>query len=291
MSSCPANSSPFRIDLLKDHVALITGGGTGICFGIAQIFGRHGAKIAIMGRRQAVLDQACQQLKKEGIQAAGFVGDVRDGKVCQTVVDSVLKHYGKLDILINGAAGNFLCSAEELSANAFQQVIGIDLLGTFNMSKAAFLPLSASKGCIINISATLHYGATIYQTHASAAKAGVDSITRSLAIEWGKHGIRINGIAPGPIADTEGMKRLGAGVGEDAISQKIPLGRFGTSHEIALAAVFLASKSASSYISGDTLVVDGASWLSRQSFVSPEMYSFISESRKSEKNEKAQSKL
>jgi len=202
-----------------------------------------------------------------------------------------VKHFGRLDILINGAAGNFLCSAADLSSNAFQTVIAIDLLGTFNMSRAAFQALSASKGCIINISATLHYGATIYQTHASAAKAGVDSITRSLAIEWGKYGIRINGIAPGPIAETEGMKRLGAGIGEEAISEKIPLRRFGTAHEIGFTAIFLACKSASGYISGDTIVVDGASWLARQSFITPEIYSAISEARKSEKNEKTQSKL
>jgi len=280
------SASPFKNDILKGQVCLITGGGTGINFGIGQILGNHGAKLAIIGRRTNVLEEACQKFKKEGIEAVGFQGDVRDAKSCEKVVESVIKHYGRLDLLINGAAGNFLCAAQDLSANAFQTVIGIDLLGTFNMSKAAFNALCESKGSIINISATLHYGATIYQTHASAAKAGVDSVTRSLAIEWGKHGIRVNGIAPGPIAETEGMKRLGAGIGEEAVSGKIPMRRFGTTHEIGYAALFLASKVASGYISGDTLVVDGASWLSRESFITPEIYEAIAASRKQEQTNK-----
>jgi len=265
---------------------LITGGGTGINFGVGQVLGKHGAKLAITGRRLNVLEEACNKFKAESIEAVGFQGDVRDAKSCEKVIESVLKQFGRIDILINGAAGNFLCAAQDLSSNAFQTVIGIDLLGTFNMSKAAFNALKDSKGSIINISATLHYGATIYQTHASAAKAGVDSVTRSLAIEWGKFGIRVNGIAPGPIADTEGMKRLGAGIPEEMVASKIPLQRFGTTHEIGYAALFLSSKAASGYVSGDTIVVDGASWLSRDSFVTPEIYSHIAEARKQEASSK-----
>jgi len=280
------STSPFKNDILKGQVALITGGGTGINFGVGLVLGGHGAKLAITGRRPNVLEEACQKFKAQGIEAVGFQGDVRDAKSCEKVIESVLKHFGRVDLLVNGAAGNFLCAAEDLSSNAFQTVIGIDLLGTFNMSKAAFNALRDSKGSIINISATLHYGATIYQTHASAAKAGVDSVTRSLAIEWGKYGIRVNGIAPGPIADTEGMKRLGAGIGEEVVAGKIPLQRFGTTQEIGFAALFLASKVASGYISGDTIVVDGASWLSRESFVTPEIYQHIAEGRKQEQSSK-----
>jgi len=283
--------SPFRVDLLKGKVALITGGGTGICFGIAQVFGRHGAKIAITGRRQQVLDEAVKQLEKDGISAAGFTGDVRDFNSIQNVVQQTISHFGKLDILVNGAAGNFICAAEDLSANAFKTVIGIDLLGTFNACKASYNALKASKGNIINISATLHYGATMYQSHASAAKAGVDSLTRSLAIEWGPNGIRVNGIAPGPIADTEGMKRLGAGVSEEESSKYIPLRRFGKTSEIGLTALFFASEATAAYISGDTIVVDGAMWLSRPTKITSEIYQYLQEEAKKQKETKQKSRL
>jgi len=284
-------SSPFKSDILSKRVALVTGGATGICFGIAEVLGAHGATIALMGRRQAVLDEACQKLNAAGIVAAAFQGDVRDAKSAQNVVNAVRQRFGRLDILVNGAAGNFLCSADDLSPNAFQTVIAIDLLGTFNMCNATFKSLVESKGCIINISATLHYGATIYQAHASAAKAGVDSLTRSLAIEWGQHGIRINGIAPGPIAETEGMKRLGAGRTEKDAANGIPLKRFGRVHEIGYAALFLACDTIAGYISGDTIVVDGGSWLARQSTITPEIYQVISAARKQERAEKPTAKL
>jgi len=276
-----SSPSPFRADVLSGKVALITGGATGICYGIAEVFGKHGAKLALMGRRQNVLDEAVAKLKQEGIQAIGIQGDVRDFKKCSDAVAKVVQTYGKLDIVVNGAAGNFLCTPQDLSANAFQTVIGIDLLGTFNVSKAAFDALAASKdGLILNVSATLHYGATPFQTHASAAKAGVDSLTRSLAIEWGHLGIRVNGIAPGPIADTEGSKRLGPPGGRrpDQFMERIPMRRMGTSTEIGYAALYLASKVAS-YITGETLVVDGGSWLSRGSSISPEMYEQIKAAR------------
>jgi len=278
--------SPFVPSALAGFVCFITGGGTGICFGIAQVLGRHGAKLALMGRRQQVLDEACAKLKADKIEAIGISGDVRDFKSAQNAIDTTVKHFGKLDVLINGAAGNFLCAAEDLSSNAFQTVIGIDLLGTFNMCKAAFPSLVASKGSIINISATLHYGATFYQTHAAAAKAGVDSLTRTLALEWGKYLIRINGVAPGPISDTEGMKRLGAGVPEEHVSAQVPLGRLGRSDEIGYACLFLVLPIAG-YISGETLVVDGGSWLQRRQNITHELYEAISAERKLQKKPQA----
>jgi peroxisomal 2,4-dienoyl-CoA reductase len=282
--------SPFRSDILKGKVVFITGGATGICFGIATIFGRHGAKLAITGRRKQVLDDAVHNLQKEGIDVVGFNGDVRDYKAIESIIQKVVSHFGRLDIVINGAAGNFLCAPQDLSSNAFQTVVAIDLLGTFNVSRAAFEALKATKGNIINISATLHYGSTLYQTHASAAKAGVDSLTRSLAAEWGQFGIRVNGIAPGPIADTEGMKRLSGGRTEKGTAA-IPLQRYGTSYEIANAAVFLASDLSAGYISGDTLVVDGGSWLAGRSHISAEQYQFIQQETKRQKEEKQKSRL
>src|SRR4029079_17561992 len=142
----------------------------------------------------------------------------------------------------------------------FGTVVDIDLKGTFNVCRASFEQLKANQGQILNISATLHYLATPMQIHVSAAKAGVDAITRNLSVEWGRHGIRVNGIAPGPIADTEGMKRLVPEPIKEKMAKKIPIGRFGEIKDIENAALFLASDAAS-YINGVTLVVDGGHWL------------------------------
>jgi len=161
---------------------------------------------------------------------------------------------------VNGAAGNFLCAAEELSPNGFGTVVDIDLKGTFNVCRAAFAQLKEHHGQILNISATLHYLATPMQLHVSAAKAGVDALTRNLAVEWGRYGIRVNAIAPGPIEDTEGMKRLVPQPVKDRLLKKIPVGRFGRIADIEKAAVFLCSDAAS-FINGVVLVVDGGHWL------------------------------
>ena len=178
----------------------------------------------------------------------------------------VAKTFGdKLHGLVNCAAGNFLALPEELSTNGFKTVMDIDAVGTFNMCRAAHPMLRAARGAVvINISATLHYGSTWYQTHACAAKAAVDAMTRSLALEWGAHGIRVCGVAPGPIAGTAGMAKLAPG-GEGALQAvvaEIPLGRMGTKTDIAYACIFLASPAAA-FVSGDTLVVDGAAWIYR----------------------------
>src|SRR4030095_9820597 len=147
------------------------------------------------------------------------------------------QHFGKIDIVVNGAAGNFLCAANELSPNGFGTVVDIDLKGTFNVCRATFEQLKEHQGQILNISATLHYLGTPLQIHVSAAKAGVDALTRNLAVEWGAYGIRVNGIAPGPIEDTEGMKRLVPEVVKEKLKKNIPLGRFGRIRDIEQAAV------------------------------------------------------
>ena len=248
-------SSPldvFRDDLLTGHVALVTGGGTGICRGIAAAYARLGAKVCIVSRKLDVLEQTAKE-----IGAVAVAADVRKPDELAAAVKSVLDRFGKLTTLVNGAAGNFLAPAAALSPNAFKTVIDIDLLGTFNATKACSEALMASRdGLVLNISATLHYHGTPLQIHASAAKAGVDAVTRNLAVEWGRFGVRACGIAPGPIGDTEGMKRLAPGDAADKAKQFIPAGRFGTIDEIAAAAVFLRSKAAA-YITGHVLVVDG----------------------------------
>src|SRR5207245_4571187 len=153
--------------------------------------------------------------------------DVRKPDEVAGALSATVERFGKIDIVVNGAAGNFLCKADELSPNGFGTVVDIDLKGTFNVCRAAFAELKKNRGQILNISATLHYLGTPLQLHVSAAKAGVDALTRNLAVEWGAFGIRVNAIAPGPIEDTEGMKRLVPPQVKERLRRAIPLGRFG----------------------------------------------------------------
>jgi peroxisomal 2,4-dienoyl-CoA reductase len=239
-------------------VALVTGGGTGICRGIARAYARLGANVCIVSRKADVIDQTARELSAEtGREILAVATDVRDPDAIARAVAATLEKFGKLDTLVNGAAGNFLAPAAALSPNGFRTVIEIDLIGSFLASRAAFEALQkAGDGLILNISATLHYHGTPLQIHASAAKAGVDAITKNLAVEWGQFAIRACGIAPGPIGDTEGMRRLAPGDAANRAKAGIPAGRFGTIEEIAAAAVYLRS-SAAAYVTGHTLVVDG----------------------------------
>ena len=250
----------FADDILRDKVAFVTGGGTGITGGVARAFAEHGAKLAIVSRKEENLIPMKQLVEENGGECLAVTADVRDFVEVENAIQRTVEQYGRIDIVINGAAGNFLCAAEQLSANGFGAVVDIDTKGTFNVCRAAFEELKKSGGQIINISATLHYLATPMQIHVSAAKAGVDAITRNLSAEWGRQGIRVNGIAPGPIEDTEGMKRLLPEGLKEKITRKIPLQRFGRIADIENAALFLASDAAS-YINGVTLVVDGGQWL------------------------------
>jgi len=256
----------FANDILRDKVAFVTGGGTGITGGIALAFADYGARLAIASRKEENLIAKKQFIEENGGECLAVAADVRDYAAVENAIAQTLDHYGRIDIVVNGAAGNFLCSAEELSSNGFGTVVDIDTKGTFNVCRAAFHSLSESKGQILNISATLHLLATPMQIHVSAAKAGVDAITRNLAVEWGRYGIRVNGIAPGPIEDTEGMKRLVPDEIKAKIARKIPVGRFGRIEDIENAALFLCSDAAS-YINGVTLVVDGGHWLLGTSLV------------------------
>jgi len=265
-----ANESPFRADVLRGKSALVTGGGSGICFEIAAQLARHGAHVAIMGRRREVLDKAVAALRSEGLRAVGFQGDVRNQEDAARVLASTVEHFGKLDILVNGAAGNFLASPEDLTPKGFRTVLEIDTVGTYTMCYEALKYLKkggpgrgpSTGGLIINISATLHYTAAWYQIHVSAAKAGVDSITRTLALEWGTdYEIRVNGIAPGPIGGTPGLRKLAPDEMGKGKREMMPLFKLGETQDIAMAALYLASD-AGKYVNGTTLVVDGGLWLS-----------------------------
>ncbi len=253
-------NSIFADNILEGKVAFVTGGGTGITGGVARAFAEHGAKLAITSRKVENLEPMKKTIEENGGECFAVSADVRDFSAVENAIAATVAQYGKIDIVVNGAAGNFLCAADQLSANGFGTVVDIDTKGTFNVCRAAFEELKKSKGQILNISATLHYLATPMQIHVSAAKAGVDAITRNLSVEWGRHGIRVNGIAPGPIEDTEGMKRLLPEALKEKITKKIPVGRFGRIKDIENAALFLTSDAAN-YINGVTLVVDGGQWL------------------------------
>ena len=250
----------FADQILRGKVAFVTGGGTGITGGVARALAEAGVQVALVSRKLEHLQSAAEAINANGGKAIPVAADVRDPEAVENAVATTIDRLGKIDIVVNGAAGNFLCAAEELSPNGFGTVVDIDLKGTFNVCRAAFAELKKNHGQILNISATLHYMGTPMQLHVSAAKAGVDALTRNLAVEWGRHGIRVNAIAPGPIGDTEGMKRLVPEPIKQKLRQQIPLQRFGEIADIEKAAIFLCSDAAS-YINGAVLVVDGGHWL------------------------------
>jgi peroxisomal 2,4-dienoyl-CoA reductase len=271
----------FSDGILAGRVAFVTGGGTGITGGVARALAEAGANVALVSRSIEHLDPAAKAINDEhaaravrtgtsALPAAGeafaVAADVRKPDEVAGAIAATIERFGKIDIVVNGAAGNFLAKAEDLSPNGFGTVVDIDLKGTFNVCRAAFAELKKNRGQILNISATLHYLGTPMQLHVSAAKAGVDALTRNLAVEWGRHGIRVNAIAPGPIGDTEGMKRLVPEPIKEKLKQRIPLGRFGMIQDIENAAVFLCSDAAN-FINGVVLVVDGGHWLAANSLI------------------------
>ena len=261
------SSDVFSKDLMVGKVVLITGGGSGIGLGIAKTFARHGAKIAICGRTESKLQKAVEEIKAAGaIDTFYTTVDVRDIELCDRATALIAKKWGCIDVLVNCAAGNFLSLAQDLSSKAYQTVIDIDLRGTFNMSKAALPHLSqASNGAtVINISATLQYTATPFQSHAASAKAGIDVLTQTLGIEWAEFGIRVVGIAPGPVAGTTGgpTGRVFGGFMKNSGNDEsifCPVGRYGQIDDVANAALFLSSPAAS-WITSTTIVCDGGSW-------------------------------
>lgn len=253
-------NSVFRGDLLTGKSALVTGGGSGIGAGLAKRLAEQGAKVLLVGRTQEKLDAVAAAIVAAGGTAKTFACDVRQYPMVEQAVKAAVEAFGGLDIVVNSAAGNFLAPASTLSANGFRSVIDIDLCGTFNVSRAAFEALSKSRGTVVNITATQATVPTPLQCHAGAAKAGIEKLTRDMALEWGRFGIRVNAIAPGPIEDTEGMARLAPGDAESSLKKRIPLGRWGSIFEIAEALTYLVSP-AGAYVTGATLLVDGGTTL------------------------------
>lgn len=250
-------SDVFKDGLLAGKVAFITGGGSGINLGIARRFAAAGAKLVLLGRTQEKLDASAQVIVDAGGEAVGLSADVREYEAVSARLKEARDRFGDIDILVCGAAGNFPAPAIGMSANGFKSVVDIDLLGTFNTCRAAFEHLRKPGASVINISAPQAFMPVAFQSHVCAAKAGVDMVTRVLALEWGGAGIRVNSIAPGPIEETEGMERLAPNeTVRKGLEQKLPLQRFGTKDEIADLAMFLVSDAAR-YITGVVIPCDG----------------------------------
>jgi NAD(P)-dependent dehydrogenase (short-subunit alcohol dehydrogenase family) len=252
--------SVFVPGILEGQVAFVTGGGSGIGAGIAKKLAAFGAKVALVGRTVEKLDTVATDIRATGGDARTFAVDVRQYPAVEAAVKATVDAWGRLDIVINSAAGNFLAPAAALSANGFRSVIDIDLCGTFNVSRAAFEHITKTRGSIVSITATQADVPTPLQCHAGAAKAGIEKLTRDLALEWGRAGVRVNAVAPGPIEGTEGMKRLAPRDVPDQLKLRVPLQRYGTIDEIADAVLYLASPAAT-YITGTTLLVDGGTTL------------------------------
>ena len=241
----------------KGRHVFVAGGSSGINFGIAQAFARAGARITVLSRSPDKVATAAQQLESLGTEALGIAADVRQPAALDAAFTQAAERFGPIDVLVSGAAGNFLASALDMSPNAFKTVIDIDLLGSFNVARMAHAHLRRPGASVIQISAGQAFTPTPFQAHVCAAKAGVDMLTQVLALEWGPQGIRINSIVPGPIADTEGLKRLAPT--DDAIAsmtERVPLKRLGRIEDISRMAMLLASDWGS-YITGAVIPVDG----------------------------------
>jgi len=258
----------FATRVLEGQTAVVTGGGTGIGLGIARALGKLGATVALTSRSQEHLDAGLAELERDGSRAFSVIADVRDPSAVDAMVSEVVKQTGQIDILINNAAGNFICRAEDLSPNGWNAVINIVLNGSFYCSRAVGRHMIArgAGGSIVSILANYAWTGSAGTIHSASAKAGVMAMTQTLAVEWAPHKIRVNAIAPGPIEATGAARQLWSSPDAvQAIAGKVPLGRWGRTDEIGDAVSFLVSPHAS-YITGDVLTVDGGQWLNRGTY-------------------------
>jgi NAD(P)-dependent dehydrogenase (short-subunit alcohol dehydrogenase family) len=253
---------------LKDRVAIVTGGGTGIGLAIAKRLGGLGAILVFGSRNAANLERGSAELRRAGFDSLACQVDVRKPEQVDEMVHRAIHHYGRVDILVNNAAGNFICRAEDLTPNGWNAVVGIVLNGSFYCSRAVGRHMieRGKGGAIVSVLANYVWTGSAGTVHSAAAKAGVMSMTQSLAVEWAKYRIRVNAVAPGPIESPGAAKQLWNN--EEAverITSTVPLGRWGQPSEVADAVAFLVSDHAG-FITGETLTVDGGAWLARGTY-------------------------
>jgi NAD(P)-dependent dehydrogenase (short-subunit alcohol dehydrogenase family) len=253
--------SAFKDGYLKGKVAFIAGASSGINLGIAQRLAEAGAKVAILSRSADKIAAAAKTITDAGHEAIGIAADVRDYAAVDAALAQTVETFGKIDIVVSGAAGNFVAPALGMSANGFKTVIDIDLMGTFHVLRASFQHLNRPGASLISITAPQGSRPSLYQAHVCAAKAGINMLTQCLAMEWGPAGVRVNAISPGPIADTEGMARLAPTADAEArVKSRIALRGYGEKLDIAEAVIYLSSESGR-YITGTIMNVDGGSEL------------------------------
>lgn len=251
----------FKDKVLAGKVAFIAGASSGINLGIAQHFARHGAKVAIISRSPEKIAAAAKTITDEGFEALGIAADVRNFDSVDAALKATHDTFGKIDIVVSGAAGNFVAPALGMSSNGFKTVVDIDLIGTFHVLRASFQYLNRPGASLISITAPQAVNPSLFQAHVCAAKAGINMLTKCLAMEWGPAGVRVNAISPGPISETEGMLRLaGSPEAEKAIKARIALRDYGTKTDIADTAMFLSTDNAK-YITGTIVDCDGGSKL------------------------------
>ena len=258
----------FGPTMLKDRVAVVTGGGTGIGLALAKRLGGLGARIVIGSRNSANLESGSAELRHAGLDPLIVQVDVRNPEQVDELVERTIKHFGHIDILVNNAAGNFICRAEDLSPKGWNAVVGIVLNGTFYCSRAVGRQMiqRGAGGSIVSILANYIWTGSAGTIHSAAAKAGVMSLTQTLAVEWAQHRIRVNAVAPGPVESPGAARQLwDSQEAVDRITQSVPLKRWGKPEEVADAVAFLVSDHAG-YITGDVLTVDGGAWLGRGPF-------------------------
>jgi NAD(P)-dependent dehydrogenase (short-subunit alcohol dehydrogenase family) len=254
-------ASTFNAKLLEGKVAFVAGASSGINLRIAERLADAGAKVAMISRSEEKISRAAANIVERGGEALGMAADVRDYASVEEALRSAFDTYGEIDIILSGAAGNFVAPALGMSANGFRTVVDIDLNGTFNVMRAAFEFLRKPGASLISITAPQAVQAQIYQSHVCAAKAGINMLTKCLAMEWGPAGVRVNAVSPGPIADTEGMKRLAPSPEDEArYKAQLALRDYGSKDDIADTCLFLCSDAAR-YITGTIIDCDGGTVL------------------------------
>lgn len=254
-------TNAFKDKVLAGKVAFVAGASSGINLGIAQHFARAGAKVAIISRSHEKITAAAKTMTDEGFDAIGMAADVRDFESVDKALKATHDRFGKIDIVISGAAGNFVAPALGISSNGFKTVVDIDLIGTFHVLRASFQYLNRPGASLISITAPQAINPSMFQAHVCAAKAGINMLTKCLAMEWGPAGVRVNAISPGPIADTEGMARLAPTPEAEAhVKARLALRDYGTKTDIADMALFLSTDNAK-YITGTIIDVDGGTKL------------------------------